>query len=131
MVDSGIRILFHESSLFDIILDKFDCDFADIQAILFICTFTLRPQKRLENIHAADSILITASAYAVSGVVRFKSFQCKINEVLTIILAGDWFVCQNIIDYLCRNLIGMILIILGKQVVYLGHTGKEQRIGAC
>ena len=84
--------------------------------------------KDTEDIHAALAVLIAAATDPVPGIVRFEPFQNKLDKILPFVLPCERFVGQKIGDHLCRNLIGILLLIFGQQSVDLVRTGKQQTV---
>ena len=126
VVDGGISIEFDFPSPSNILFNQLNGDFSDIYSIGLISASLGRPKKSLENVHSTLPVLISATANAVSGIVRCYSLNHKIYEIFTFVFPYcSWLVFKESSDNLCCDLIWMLLLILCKHSIILSTRASN------
>ena len=128
MVDGCVTVLLHLAPPPDVLVNQFNRYFTHIDTVRLVGTVLCCTEKDTEDIHATLAVLIAAPADPVPGIIRIELFQRKLDKIFSLVLPCERFVGQEVGDYLCRNLIGMLLLIFGQQSVDLVRTGKQQAV---
>lgn len=72
MVNCCIAVLFYLAAPLDVFVNQFNRYFTYIDTVRLVCAVLRCTEKNTEDIHAALSVLIAATANPVSGIVRFE-----------------------------------------------------------
>ena len=128
MIDSRIAVLFDFPAPVYIAIQKFRSHVTNKNGIRAVSSLPGRSKKGLEYIHAALSVLISASPYSVSRIIGSEAFQCELHEIFSLVSSGKRLVSKKTGNDIYCYLIRMLFIILRKQTVNPFNTNQQKLV---
>ena len=82
----------------------------------------------MEYIHAALSVLVSASPDSVSRIIGSEAFQCELHEIFSLVSSGKRLVSKKTGNDIYRYLIRMLFVVFRKQTVNPFNTSQQKLI---